>query len=128
MAYTAGAVERVMKVQEVILRALGGQLTRLQAADILGRRPRSIRRLRLMYQRYGDDGLLDRRRQTPSPKRARGGGRAPAPALSRPLSRLQRPAAVSRRRASAASALTITTESYSVSRKPGAIHYVEILP
>ena len=42
----------------------------LQAADILGRSPRSIRRLRRMYQRYGCDVLFDRRRQTPSPKRA----------------------------------------------------------
>ena len=50
MGYARGAVERVMKVQEVILRALSGQLTWLQAADILGRSPRSIRRLRRMYQ------------------------------------------------------------------------------
>src|SRR5262245_10869159 len=70
MAYPVGAVERAMKVQEVILRALSGQLTWLQAADILGRSPRSIRRLRLRYERYGYDGRLDRRRQTPSPKRA----------------------------------------------------------
>src|SRR5204862_345005 len=32
--------------------------------------PRSIRRLRWRYEHYGYDGLLDRRRQTPSPKRA----------------------------------------------------------
>ena len=70
MAYPVGAVERAMKVQEVILRALSGQLTWLQAADILGRSPRSIRRLRMHYERYGYDGLLDRRRQRPSPKRA----------------------------------------------------------
>jgi hypothetical protein len=70
MAYPVGAVERAMKVQEVILRALSGQLTWLQAADILGRSPRSMRRLRWRYEHYGYDGLLDRRRQTPSPKRA----------------------------------------------------------
>jgi len=70
MAYPVGAVERAMKVQEIILRALSGGLTWLQAADILGRSPRSIRRLRLRYERYGYDGLVDRRRQTPSPKRA----------------------------------------------------------
>jgi Helix-turn-helix domain len=70
MAYPVGAVERAMKVQEIILRALSGELTWLQAADILGRSPRSIRRLRLRYERYGYDGLVDRRRQTPSPKRA----------------------------------------------------------
>src|SRR5215813_9676348 len=70
MAYLAGAVERAMKVQEVILKALSGQLTWLQAADILGRSPRSIRRLRWRYAQYGYDGLFDRRRQTPSSKRA----------------------------------------------------------
>src|SRR3989475_3426538 len=70
MVYVAGAVERAMKVQEVILRALSGQLTWLQAADILDRSPRSIRRLRLRYERYGYDGLFDRRRRTPSPRRA----------------------------------------------------------
>jgi hypothetical protein len=70
MSYARGVVERAMKVQEIILRALSGQLTWLQAADILGRSPRSIRRLPLMYQRYGYEGLFDRRRQTPSPKRA----------------------------------------------------------
>ena len=41
MVYSAGAVERAMKVQEVVLRALSGQLTWLQAAVILGRSPRS---------------------------------------------------------------------------------------
>src|SRR5437667_7834277 len=70
MVYVAGAVERAMKVQEVILRALSGQLTWLQAADILGRSPRSIRRLCWRFEHHGYDGLMDRRRQTPSPKRA----------------------------------------------------------
>jgi hypothetical protein len=70
MAYPRSAVERAMKVQEVIVRALAGKLTWLQAADILGRSPRSIRRLRWKLEQYGYDGLFDRRRQTPSPKRA----------------------------------------------------------
>ncbi|HEX3178273.1 MAG TPA: ISNCY family transposase [Methylomirabilota bacterium] len=70
MAYSAGAVERAMKVQEVILRALSGQLTWVQAADILGRSPRSIRRMRWRFEHRGYDGLLDHRRRTPSPKRA----------------------------------------------------------
>ncbi len=70
MAYPKGVVERAMKVQEVIVRALAGKLTWLQAADILGRSPRSIRRLRWRLEHYGYDGLFDRRRQTPSPKRA----------------------------------------------------------
>ena len=70
MAYALGAVERAMKVQEVILRAIGGQLTWIQAAEILGCSARTIRRLRLRLQRYGYEGLFDRRRRLPSPKRA----------------------------------------------------------
>jgi len=70
MPYPPGAVERAMKVEEVIVRALAGKLTWLQAADILGRTPRSIRRLRWKFEHHGYDGLFDRRRQTPSPKRA----------------------------------------------------------
>ena len=70
MAYLQAAVERAMKVHEVIVRALAGKLTWLQAADILGCSPRSIRRLRWRLEHEGYDGLFDRRRQTPSPKRA----------------------------------------------------------
>ena len=50
MPYPPSAVERAMKVQEIILRALSGQLTWLQAAEILGRSPRSIRRLRWRFE------------------------------------------------------------------------------
>ena len=39
MAYPPGAVERAMKAHEVIMRALNGQLTWIQAAEILGRQP-----------------------------------------------------------------------------------------
>src|SRR5215475_5598980 len=70
MAYPQSAVERAMKVQEVILRAVDGQLTWVQAADILGYSPRTIRRMRWRLQHFGYQGLLDRRRQIPSPKRA----------------------------------------------------------
>ena len=41
MAYSRVAVERAMKVQEVILRAIDGKLTWVQAADILGYSPHS---------------------------------------------------------------------------------------
>jgi transposase len=68
MAYSRDAVERAMKVQEVILRAIDGQLTWVQAADILGCSPRTIRRLRWRLQHVGYEGLLARRRQRPSPK------------------------------------------------------------
>jgi len=70
MPYSPGAVERAMKVEEVIVRALAGQLTWVQAATILGRSERSIRRMRWKFERFGYQGLFDRRRQTPSPKRA----------------------------------------------------------
>src|SRR6059036_3293968 len=70
MPYARGVVERAMTIQEVILRAIAGQLTWLQAADILGRSPRSIRRLRWTLEHEGYEGLFDRRQQTPSPKRA----------------------------------------------------------
>ena len=63
MTYTRAAVERAMKVQEVILRALSGRQSWLQVADILGVSPRTVRRLRLRYQRAGYDGLFDHRRR-----------------------------------------------------------------
>jgi len=66
MTYAVIAVERAMKIQDVILRAMSGALTWLQAADILGMHPRSLRRWRARQQRVGYDGLLDRRRQRPS--------------------------------------------------------------
>jgi len=44
MLYAAAAVERAMKIQQVIVRALSGAITWLQVADILGRDPRSMRR------------------------------------------------------------------------------------
>src|SRR6266849_12440 len=50
MVMAWGAVERMMKLQEVICRALAGTLTWLQAADILGMHPRTVRRWRARYQ------------------------------------------------------------------------------
>jgi transposase len=70
MAYASAVVERTMKVQEVMLQAISGKLTWLEAEEILGWRPRTLRRWRLRYQRVGYDGLWDRRRQQPSPHRA----------------------------------------------------------
>jgi transposase len=70
MTYAVIALERAMKIQEVILRAMSGELTWLQAADILGMHPRTLRRWRARQQRVGYDGLLDRRRQHPSPRLA----------------------------------------------------------
>ncbi len=67
--YPGSAVERAMKVQEVILRAMSGQLQWYEAAEILGVSCRTMRRCKRRYQYNGYDGLFDRRRQQPSPKR-----------------------------------------------------------
>jgi transposase len=67
--YPDAAVERAMKVQEVLLRAMSGQVSWWQAAEILGISDRSMRRWRERLEREGYDGLFDRRRQAPSPKR-----------------------------------------------------------
>src|SRR3972149_5747937 len=67
--YPSSAMERAMKVQEVILRAIDGRLKWYQAAEILGISARQMRRWKRRYERCGYDGLFDRRRQQPSPKR-----------------------------------------------------------
>ena len=67
--YPARALERAMKIQEVILRAVSGQILWLHAAEIIGISDRSMRRWRKRYEEHGYDGLFDRRTQRPSPKR-----------------------------------------------------------
>ena len=67
--YRAAAVERAMKVQEVIMRAMAKQITWWQAAEILGVTPRTIRRMKRNWRRAGFDGLYDHRHHRPSPKR-----------------------------------------------------------
>src|SRR5438046_9318570 len=69
MPVTREGMERAMRVQEVIVRGLSGALTWLQVADILGRRPRSIRRMRWRFEQYGYDGLYHGRPAKPAPKR-----------------------------------------------------------
>src|ERR1700687_790801 len=68
-SYPKAAMERAMKVQEVILRAMAKQITWWQAAEIIGISDRHMRRWRERYQAFGYDGLFDRRRGKPSPKR-----------------------------------------------------------
>jgi transposase len=67
--YPVLALERAMKVQEVILRAISGQIHWIQAAEILGISDRQMRRWKRRYEIYGYDGLYDRRKKRPSPKR-----------------------------------------------------------
>jgi transposase len=62
-------VERAMKVQEVILRAIAKRITWWQAAEIIGISDRQMRRWHRRYEKWGYDGLWDRRRGRPSPRR-----------------------------------------------------------
>ena len=75
VCYSKAAMERAMKVQEVILRALAKKITWWQAAEIIGISDRQMRRWRERYEEFGYDGLFDRRRGKPSPKRGRWWGR-----------------------------------------------------
>ena len=67
--YPKAAMERAMKVQEVILRAMAKKITWWQAAEIVGISDRSMRRWRERYEEFGYDGLFDRRRGKPSRRR-----------------------------------------------------------
>jgi transposase len=67
--YSQAAVERAMKVQEIILRAIAKKITWIQAAQIIGISPRQMRRWLRRYEEHGYDGLFDRRVGKPSPKR-----------------------------------------------------------
>jgi transposase len=70
MLYAAAAVERAMKVQQVIMQALSGAISWVQAAEILGLEPRSVRRWRARFEAGGPVALYDRRRQRPSRRTA----------------------------------------------------------
>jgi transposase len=62
-------MERVMKIQEVILKAMAGKLKWWEAAEIIGVTDRTIRRWRKQYEDHGYSGLWDYRKRSPSPKR-----------------------------------------------------------
>jgi transposase len=68
-SYPKAAVERAMKIQEVLLRAMAGKITWWQAAEILGFSDRHLRRIRERYQEFGYESMFDKRRGQPSPKR-----------------------------------------------------------
>src|SRR6202035_1474217 len=65
-SYTQAAMERAMKVQEVMLQAMAKKISWWQAAEILGISDRHMRRWRERYVEEGYNGLLDRRRGKPS--------------------------------------------------------------
>jgi transposase len=68
-SYSKAAMERAMKIQEVILRAMAKKITWWQAAEILGFSDRHLRRVRERYQEFGYESMFDKRRGQPSPKR-----------------------------------------------------------
>src|SRR5437016_1389453 len=83
VGYSKAAMERAMKVQEVILRAMAKRITWWQAAEIVGISDRWMRRWRERYQEFGYDGLFDKRRgEGFSAAGSDGTGRAGAAVLS----------------------------------------------
>lgn len=68
-SYSKAAVERAMKIQEVLLRAMARKITWWQAAEILGFSDRHLRRIRERYEQFGYESTFDKRRGQPSPKR-----------------------------------------------------------
>ena len=69
MNYSMAATVKAMKIQEVILRAISGEIFWYEAADIIGVSYRSMKRWKQRYEEHGYDGLFDRRAKRPSPKR-----------------------------------------------------------
>src|SRR5512140_1671750 len=67
--YPPATLERALRIQEVILKAVSKQISWLAAAEIIGISPRSMRRWKARYEKFGYDGLYDRRQGRPSPKR-----------------------------------------------------------
>ena len=60
--YGEAAVERAMKVQEVIMRAMAKRISWWEAAEILGIDVRTMRRWRGRMKQDGYAGLFDRRK------------------------------------------------------------------
>ena len=60
-SHPRAAVERMMKVQEVILRAMAKKITWWQAAEVIGMSDRQMPRFHWRYREQGHNGLLNRR-------------------------------------------------------------------
>jgi len=54
--------ERMMKLQDVILKAMAKKLSWIEAAEIAGMSVRNMQRMRQRYQEHGYNGLFDQRR------------------------------------------------------------------
>ena len=70
MQYSMAATVRAMKIQEVILKAVSKEILWIDAADIIGVSYRTMKRWKERYRTQGYDGIFDRRKRCPSPKRA----------------------------------------------------------
>jgi hypothetical protein len=60
--YSAAEMERMMKVQDVLLKAMAKMITWWAAAEILGVTDRTMRRWREHLEKNGYSGLADRRK------------------------------------------------------------------
>ena len=67
--YTAAEVERMFKLNDMLLKAMAKKITWWQAAEIIGVTDRTMRRWRERLVEHGYEGLADRRKGRPSPKR-----------------------------------------------------------
>jgi transposase len=67
--YSAAETERMMKLQDVLLKAMAKKITWWEAAEIIGVSDRTMRRWRERLEIHGYSGLVDRRKGRPSDKR-----------------------------------------------------------
>lgn len=67
--YSAAEMERMMKLQDVLLKAMAKKITWWDAAEIIGVSDRTMRRWRERLEQDGYSGLADRRKGKASPKR-----------------------------------------------------------
>jgi transposase len=67
--YPAAELERMMKLQDVLLKAMAKRITWWSAAEIIGVSDRTMRRWRQRLEEDGYSGLADRRKGRPSDKR-----------------------------------------------------------
>ena len=67
--YSAAEMERMMKLQDVLLKAMANKLSWASAAEIIGVTPRTMRRWRARLERGGYSGLRDGRKGKPSFRR-----------------------------------------------------------
>jgi transposase len=67
--YSAAETERMMKLQDVLLKAMAKKITWWEAAEIIGVTDRTMRRWRERLEAHGYSGLVDRRKGKPSDRR-----------------------------------------------------------